>query len=263
MQYLVTIGDAERFNIMAYRLMELFAVEIGEHLFIKWELGDHVTQGASIDDIRIAWALYNASIVFDNSHYNYLATKIMNTVKDTMIVDNRLVDFYDWHYNVTNNQLFLSYYIVPAMEHFGFDDAVFKPLETLVANPFFKELYIDGEHRYAASHEVNMIDQALIAIAYFQRTGNIQPSFHEFVLQRLAEDGVIFARYSRCGNTVTSYYTSSSVYGLLLHYFQLTDEWQTAETVRTLLLNMPTYDATVAHFFDFMNKELALSNGMW
>lgn len=256
MQFLLGMKDEIRFQQQVDILLEHFLQPVGDHLFVKWELGEQTTVGALIDDLRIAWVLKHAAAIFeDNELYSELSDRIMATIKDTMIVNGRLVDFFDWHYNIAKDQLFLSYYIVPAMS--GFPDYTFVPLESLTADPFFMELYIDGEF-HPAGDEVNMIDQSLIAIAYFERTGTPEPNFQQFISGRLQEDGLIFARYNRDTLEKSNENQSSAAYAFLLHYFELTNQFDYAATVRDLLLAIETYDPETTHFFDFINKEMAL-----
>jgi len=257
MQYLLEIRDKARFRDQVEILLEHFSVFQDEHLFIKWELGENTTVGAVIDDLRIAWVLNSASQVFEEKLYMELSDKIISTVKDTMIINGRLVDFFDWHYNIAKDQLFLSYYIIEAMD--TFPDYVFEPLETLIAAPFFDELYIEGEFMKASPDEVNMIDQSLIALAYFKRTGHVEPNFQQFLEERLHEDGIIFARYRRDTLERVNDNQSPATYAFLLEYFTITYQESHAATIRKLLKAMDTSNAEITHFFDFINKELALT----
>ena len=175
MQYLLESDDAERFGQQVDILLEYFVVAVDDFLFIRWELGENTTVGAFIDDLRIAWVLGNAAVSFGEERYYDLSDKILNTIKNTMIVDGRPADFFDWHYNIPKDQFFLSYYIIPAMG--SFPDSVFVPLEQLSASPFFFEIYINGEFAIASEEEINMIDQSLIAVAYFQRVDMLSRIF--------------------------------------------------------------------------------------
>ena len=256
MQLLLGVRDRERFAGQVDILLDRFAVFKDDYMFIKWELGENTTVGALIDDLRIARVLSMAADIFEEEEYKKIAEKIIFTIKNTMIVDNRLVDFYDWHYNIAKDQLFLSYFIVEAMA--DFPDYVFKPLQELTASPFFDELYVNGKFLKASEDEVNMIDQSLIAVAYFRQVGEVEPNFQNFLQTRLEEDGKIFARYSRDTLRHVNENQSPATYAFLLHYFELTNQLNHAAKVRELLLLMETYNAEITHFFDFSNKKLAL-----
>ncbi|MCL2398931.1 MAG: hypothetical protein FWC91_04185 [Defluviitaleaceae bacterium] len=258
MQYLLEIRDMDRFREQVDLLLKHFAVEVNDYLFIKWELGERTTVGALIDDLRIAWILNKASQTFDEPFYLQLADRIITTIKSTMIVDNRMVDFFDWHYSIAKNQLFMSYYIVEAMELYDFPDYVYEPLEALTADPFFKEVYINGELFVADEQEVNMIDQSLIATAYFRRKNQVEPNFQQFLEDCLLKDGLIFARYNRNTLERTSDNQSSATYAFLLYYLEITNQLEYYAAVRKLLEAMQTYDPVTTHFFDFINRELAI-----
>ena len=289
MQYLLGTGDYEGFRRQVDIFLEHFAVFKGDHkddylfltgnpiqlvsdtnqlngastdayLFVKWEIGENTTVGALIDDLRIAWVLHAAGLALGDEYYIYLSDMIISTIKEFMIVDDRLVDFFDWHYNIAKDQLFLSYYIIEAMgEDVGdFPHYVFEPLEALVADPFFDEIYENGRFLTASEHEVNMIDQSLIAIAYFRHMGFVEPNFQRFLEDTLSIYGRVYARYDRHTAEPVNDNQSSATYAFLLHYFELTGQDERAAVVRALLEAMQTYDPETTHFFDFINRELGL-----
>ena len=103
-----------------------------------------------------------------------------------------------------------------------------------------------------------MIDQSLIALAFFKHNGYKEPNFQLFLEGRLAEDGRIFARYSRDTTEPVDDRQSSATYAFLLHYFEISYQWEYASMIRDLLMTMETYNPEDTHFFDFINKELAL-----
>ena len=144
MQYLLGAGDEARFRQQVNVLLENFAHFSDENLFIKWEAGEAgnlekiTTVGALIDDLRIAWVLNGAAKDFKEEYYAQISDKIISAIKETMIVNERLVDFFDWHYNLPYDQLFMSYFIIEAME--DFPAYVFEPLKDLYASPFFDEI---------------------------------------------------------------------------------------------------------------------------
>ena len=262
MQYLVVAHDAARFAAQVQILEEHFIVREHGYTFVRWKLGDHITVSAVIDDLRLAKALTVAADRFNEPSYHALAVEIIESIQANMLIDGRLRDFYDWHYRLAYGEFFLSYFIVPVMTHFGFPDAVFEPLEGLVGTPFFLERYVDGAVLPANPVEVNMIDQTLIAIAFYKRVGHVEPHFQRFLEERLMEDGVIFARYYRDTGRNVNENESSATYAFLLHYFRVTGQPELAQKAEGLLLQMQTGDAVTAHFFDFINKELALVGGL-
>ena len=262
LQYLAFVGDAERFQQQVDILADNFIVHHNDEIFVKWILRDNITVNALIDDLRIAEALISAANRFNEPSYHDLADDIIQAIKSNMIINGSLRDFYDWHYGLAYSELFLSYYNVALMEYYNFPDAVFEPLEQLIAAPFFLERYVNGSLLPSNPIEVNMIDQSLIAIAYFERMGQVEPNFQQFLEERLAEDGKIFARYYRDTGINSNENQSSAVYAFLLHYFELTGQSANAEKTRTLLRQMETFNPITTHFFDFINKELALISGL-
>jgi len=256
MQYLIPVGDSARFAEQVRVLREHFIVNEGGYSFIRWKLGEDITVSAVIDDLRIAEALTTAAVAFREPYYRQLAEEIIRTVKSTMIVDGTPRDFFDWQYGIAFSEFFLSYYNVPLMEYFNFPDSVFAPLESLTASPFFPERFVNGEFLLSDAAEVNMIDQSLIAIAYFERMGYAEPNFHAFLEERFREDGVIFARYCRDTARNSNENQSSAVYAFLIRYFEITGQAGFAEKARGLLEGMDTGDAVSTHFFDFINREI-------
>ena len=262
MQYLVVAGDSARFAQQVQILQNYFIVREHGYTFVRWKLGDHITVNAFIDDMRVVKALTAAANAFNQPLYRALAEEIVEAVKSNLIANGRLSDFYDWHFRLAYGEFFLSYYIVPVMEYFDFPPEVFEPLENLVGTPFFYERYVGGVLLPASPVEVNMIDQTLIAIAFFERMGHVEPNFQQFLEESLMRDGVIFARYCRDTARNVNENESSATYAFLLHYFRITGQDELAVKAESLLNQMQTNDATTAHFFDFINKELALINGL-
>lgn len=53
------------------------------------------------------------------------------------------------------------------MQQINYRDKAYLPIQTVNADPFFTEVFQNEQFQYADPSEVNMIDQMLIAMAYF------------------------------------------------------------------------------------------------
>ncbi len=75
------------------------------------------------------------------------------------------------------------------MQQVNYRDKAYLPIQTVNADPFFTEVFQNGQFQYADPKEVNMIDQMLIALAYFEENGDIEPNFDNFLQTELASKG--------------------------------------------------------------------------
>lgn len=75
------------------------------------------------------------------------------------------------------------------MQQINYRDKAYLPIQTINADPFFTEVFQNGQFKFADQKEVNMIDQMLIAIAYYDENGDIEPNFDNFLQTELASKG--------------------------------------------------------------------------
>ncbi|MDT0000238.1 glycoside transferase [Listeria cossartiae subsp. cayugensis] len=255
MEYLVEVNDSKTFQEQVTSLQKNF---ITNDSFIKWEATDSTTTNAIVDDFRITDALYQASDKFEHDAYKKLADKLLTNTKKYSAVQGTPVDFYDFVHKKKADTLHLSYLNIEAMQHINYRDKAYLPIQTVNAEPFFTEVFQNGQFHYADANEVNMIDQMLIAIAYYDENGDIEPNFDNFLQTELASNGKIYARYQRETKKPSSENESTAVYAFLTQYFNKTNQAKNGKITKELLEKMDTSNPETTHFFDYINKEITL-----
>lgn len=255
MEYLVEVNDSANFQKQVDLLQKNF---ITNDNFVKWEATKTTTTNAIVDDFRIAEALREASEKFEYPAYKKLATTLSKNTKKYSSKKEIPVDFYDFVHQETANTLHLSYLNIPAMKKANYPKSAYQPIQSVQATPFFTEVFQNGQFQYADSQEVNMIDQMLIAIAYYEENGFVEPTFDNFLQTELTSNGKIYARYNRKTKKPISKNESTAVYAFLTQYFNKTNQPKNGKITKGLLQKMDTSNPETTHFFDYINKEITL-----
>lgn len=260
MAYLLLLEDHDEFKRQVEVLAENFLVTKEKQLFIKWQLTEGTETNASVDDLRIIEALYEGGELFHESSYIELADKLLQTLEKTQAVNGLLVDFYDWELDKATSTMHLSYInsnVLQRLASFNIE-AYQQIVEGAVDAPFFYERYDVEKQEYQAADTktVNLIDQFLIAIQYWEITGKVPSVFDEWVKQELDSKGKLFGVYQKGSLEPAVTYESSAVYALGVIYFLKTDDQSYADLFHQLLLKQPPFemkpDYTTIHFFDYI-----------
>lgn len=254
MMYLLEIGDAQRFAEQVDILRKQFLVTSEEGDFIKWELTPKTATNAIVDDFRISNALIAAAKRFDEPTYQQLSRRIDDGIIEHMKVSGIPIDFYDWNLKMQTNELRLNYLDATALKRLNLVEPVQEVLQAAPrSGPFFHEIYLpeDKQYKMADKKEVNMIDQALIAIVLEELTGKQDEAFYAFVYQEMGK-GKLYARYDRSTAAPRSDDESSSVYALLLPYVSKDIQRKMTERLNQIDLT----NAKTTHVFDFLNEAI-------
>ncbi|WP_393965252.1 hypothetical protein [Exiguobacterium sp. S22-S28] len=254
MMYLLEIGDAQRFAEQVDILRKQFLVTSEEVDFIKWELTPKTATNAIVDDFRISNALIAAAKRFDEPTYQQLSRRIDDGIIEHMKVSGIPIDFYDWNLKMQTNELRLNYLDATALKRLNLVEPVQEVLQAAPrSGPFFHEIYLpeDKQYKMADKKEVNMIDQALIAIVSEELTGKQDEAFYAFVYQEMGK-GKLYARYDRSTAAPRSDDESSSVYALLLPYVSKDIQRKMTERLNQIDLT----NAKTTHVFDFLNEAI-------
>lgn len=254
MMYLLEIGDAQRFAEQVDILRKQFLVTSEEVDFIKWELTPKTATNAIVDDFRISNALIAAAKRFDEPTYLQLSRRIDDGIVEHMKVSGVPIDFYDWNLKMQTNELRLNYLDATALKRLNLVEPVQEVLQAAPrSGPFFHEIYLpeDKQYKMADKKEVNMIDQALIAIVSEELTGKQDEAFYAFVYQEMGK-GKLYARYDRSTAAPRSDDESSSVYALLLPYVSKDIQRKMTERLNQIDLT----NAKTTHVFDFLNEAI-------
>ncbi|MHC6011250.1 glycoside transferase [Listeria innocua] len=234
------------------------AESIGLYMEYLVEVNDSTTTNAIVDDFRITEALYQASKKWDHQAYQTLADTLISNTKKYSAVQGVPVDFYDFVHKKKADTLHLSYLNIQAMRHINYSAKAYAPIKNVSATPFFTEVFQNEQFQNADANEVNMIDQMLIAIAYYDENGTVEPNFDQFLQTELTSKGKIYARYDRETKEPNSENESTAVYAFLTQYFNKTNQAKNGKITKELLEKMDTSNPETTHFFDYINKEITL-----
>lgn len=255
MVYLLEIGDAKRFAEQVDVLRQKFLVTSKEGDLVKWELTPNTSTNAIVDDFRISNALDDAAKRFDAPDYQQLSRRIDAGILTHMKVSGVPVDFYDWKLDLKTNELHLNYLDAKALKRVKLVDPILQVLQAAPrSGPFFHEIYLPKEKRYktADDKEINMIDQALIAIVSEELTGEPDQEFYQFIDEEMKK-GKLYTRYDRSTAAPRSDDESSSVYALLLPYVSKDIQLKMIKRLDQIDLT----NAKTTHIFDFLNEATA------
>lgn len=232
--------------------------------FIKWRLKD-TSADAVVDTYRISEALFKATEVFDDASYASMGLSFLRTIKMHHQKQGIISDFYDWAYQLPGDTMHLSYQNVPMLRTLDLDLTVTKQLfNQAEEKPFFKEVYIISQSSLHVTNEltVNLIDQLLTAISYVDLFQETPATFHEWLMNQLAENNRLTGLYYRDTLEEAVDYEASAVNSLALIYFNKTEEKTYEklmyEKVIEQLQNHEKNDYQDVHAFDFLYLHLAI-----
>lgn len=259
MVYLVKTQDEKNFSKQFETFKSNFLIRQDNNSHIPWILEKDSTVNALIDDVRIIYALQQASKQFDEPTYNSFAIELANTIERTQQVDDLYADFFDWSYNDQSSRMTLSYLTSDFFNVLTNTNKTKKILKnTPINDVFFPEYYDLNKHKYSNQNEVHMVDQLLIAIN-LNNIGINNGNFDTWLLETW-DNGQLFGRYDRNSLQHTVSYESIAVYYYLYRYFNLINERELAQDVvlhtKRLAANLTNKNM---HFFDFVHYQLMLT----
>lgn len=233
MEYTVLIENEALFA-EAFDILQTYFLEEGG--FIYWKLlengGSEVSTNALVDDLRIVRALLEADVLWGNRSYHRTAADISDYLTKHSIREGRWTDFYDKRYDQISEQLTLSYVEPEALTQMHGrnllpDNVYQRTMETLTEisddEVFFPKTYHTKQKVYTFEEEINMIDQALIALNLAKADVPTE-QFHTFLWQEIDENNGIYGKYERKSKRRAVDYESSAVYGFLILYgFEIGD----------------------------------------
>ncbi|MBM6613297.1 hypothetical protein JTF06_00150 [Desemzia sp. RIT804] len=268
MEYLLLMKDDKNFYKQTELLQDDFLVRKNDALFIKWQLGDHISTNAAIDDLRIIKNLKEAGQVFQRSEYNVLAKKLEETLLTYQLEDGILTDFYDWKSHQKSPLVHLSYIDFDAFKNMiGIDQTAYRGIleqASLKGHPFFQEIWNTEKKKYeqANEKEVDLIDQLLIAIQYVKGVDDIPVPFDEWLKKEWQTKEKLYGRYQKKGEAPSVSYESSAVYALTVQYFSLTGQDELADDLNQKVLKQLPFTVKESfssiHFFDYMLAQIAV-----
>ncbi|MEK3766287.1 MULTISPECIES: glycosyl hydrolase family 8 [unclassified Solibacillus] len=248
MQYLLLIGDEQRFDEQVGILSEYFMTKDS---LVSWryEDGMHFGTNALIDDFRIMTGLNEAGNLWGNKKYKEMAVAIGNSIVKLQLKNGTLVDFYDGV--SSNDSLTLSYLKPSALRFLQQENLLSKKqmdwnmslLQQIpIQNGWFAKRYFPKEKRYEFDEEVNLIDQYYIA---YHRTFIDAPNDEliSFTKQMLSQHGKLYGRINAKTKKFTVNYESPAVYALAFMAMERAGEEELARQLFEKMLKLRVKDS--------------------
>ncbi|TCI22610.1 hypothetical protein [Exiguobacterium sp. SL-9] len=265
--YLLFLVEQERKEEFAEQVNVLSTYFLDKSNLIAWRIEDkdgkmeRSTVNAWIDDARIVHALYEGSDAFGEPAYAELADAIARPLTTIATKDGLPVDFVDMNTNEAGNVITLSYLDEAALRWMGPSSSLYTNSRNLLAEaplsgPFFAKSYDMSTSTYAFDEEINLIDQAYVALRY-EQFGLPTDSFYAF-FQNQFDDGPVYGRYDRQTATKTVEYESQAVYALAVFYLLERGEREFATRVMDRLQTLAVSDTSSKYIggqIDIMTNE--------
>src|SRR5690625_716251 len=228
MEYALEKDDQALFEDSYVQLTELYLEKDG---FIYWKLTESGEQdvhaNALVDDLRMIYALFQASDKWNVSAYEQTARHISTFTIDHNVYEHVLTDYYEKEYNGTSSKVTLSYIepnaLVSLVDQQLLPEDIYINTINLLDNApttlsFFPKGYDVEKRQYYYDETVNMVDQALVAI-YRARRDVSTGKFQDFIEKELTTNDAVYGQYNiDTGNPIVNY-ESPALYRLLIMYY--------------------------------------------
>ncbi|MFJ8247052.1 glycosyl hydrolase family 8 [Peribacillus asahii] len=250
MEYTLRKGDAALFE-ESYVLLQRYFLE--KNGFVYWKLTEEgeseVAANALVDDLRIIHALLQASEKWGESKYEETAVLIGEFIAKSNQNQKVLTDFYDREYRYATPVLTLSYIEPEALKEMVecqvLDQEVYENMIRILMEAksdggVFQKSYNIQNQKYSYDEQINMIDQALVAL-YRTKSGFPTREFTKFIKEEMDKYEVVFGQYNRATREPSVKYESPAAYGWLILYSLEIGE---AELAKNLFKEMNKFQQT-------------------
>lgn len=177
---------------------------------------------ASVDDLRIIRSLAEAQQFIPDVMSEAIVTEYGSRFYEKMVQQNKLVDFRDSQYDLTNQSITLCYIDLRTLSllPIEFEDkkALIDAQEMILTEgylgdqfPFYKTRYDYSQKDYIASEEINVIE-SLLSILHLSEVGKVKSQSLDFIKENV-EKGTLYNRYSKTGE-VLDQNQSAAAYGI-------------------------------------------------
>lgn len=247
MEYALEKDDKSLFDESVQILIKYFLVEDG---FVYWKLTEQgekeVNANALIDDLRIINSLHQADQKWQNTIYKKTAKNIGEYIIKHNVQDDVLTDFYEKESQLVSNDITLSYIETKSLTLLEEKGILSKPMytnmveileEAPMLNNFFPKKYNIKSKEYVYDKQVNMIDQALVALNRVHLDLSTE-EFNTLIKNELMANDAIYGQYDLENGKVIQKYESPAVYGFLLMYYLELEQIEMAEMIYTKMNNL-------------------------
>jgi hypothetical protein len=245
MLYLVESDHKKLFSDQYDYLKNHFLAPRG---WVYWRIeNDHPNScNATLDDLRIAYALNLAGQKWKMKKYNQMARQLAQTLKTLNLRDNNLVESY------CENPLpevspwvdlsYLDLLAIESLQKFDKDwGAVLYRSQKLLYDGktrvgFYYDKYDVLKNKYGLK-DMNLINQLICALNE-ESLGSSSKDLYEFLKTQYLKKGKVWGRYHPVTLKPLVDFESPAVYGLFLSLAVLHDDRELAEKLKDQLLKM-------------------------
>lgn len=262
MDYLLAKDDVQQFDRQVRILKKYFFTK---DYLVTWEVRGVETApaNASIDDLRIMNALFEAGQKWDQVAYTELALKMGEGLGKYQINEGFMVDYIDLESKYQGKSITLSYIIPSAFDYLKENKFISQrtyenTVALLVEMPyhsvgFFPKSYDVKTKQFTYDDEVNLIDQFYIGYHRAQWGGDILPLL-EFTKEALVEgNGKLYGRYdSKTGAPLVDY-EAPAVYALAILMCLEVEENEMANTLYAQMQTLQQTDESVDYYGGYID----------
>jgi hypothetical protein len=252
--WMVYLVDTERKGIFEKQVKNLQKYFLSSDDWVYWRIEEAVPSScnASLDDLRIAFALARAGKTWKQKKYLKLSSVMAQKMKTINLRDNYFVESYcqapvpDISFKVD-----LSYLDLPAMAFLTQFDKDWQAIsyrsqklltEGKTATGFYFDKYIIDKQSYGLQ-DMNLINQLICA--QIESQVNRKPSKLYFWLKNeYLKNGKVYGRYHPVTLKALVDYESPAVYGLLLSVAVFQNDLEFAQQLAKKIMSLQNKDGS-------------------
>ncbi|MFD1928827.1 glycosyl hydrolase family 8 [Sporosarcina siberiensis] len=257
MDYLLANDDSKQFKQQVRVLKKYF---LTNDYLVSWRLQKSraANSNASIDDLRIMNALFEAGEKWNEPSYRSLAAHMASGLRTYQLKDGYMVDYIDLKSKDQGSVITLSYIIPDAFnrlkenEYLSMDvyENTFKLLTDMPHSDkgFFPKLFDVQTKHFSYDSEVNLIDQYYIGYHRAQWNGDVT-QLVQFTKREMAkENGRLYGVYRLETGKPLVDFEAPSVYALAILMCLELDEFELAKRLFAQMKTLQQND-TSEHYY--------------
>lgn len=245
MKYAIETRDQELFDF-AWNYAKQYLMT--KHHLFAWRMisGEPATSTASIDDLRIAGALYDAAAKFFNANYKKAADKISKALYKYCVSNEILIDGYDFKSNQKIKTIHLCYLELASMKKLSTYDrhwhkiyhkslAIIQKGKIKNDIPLFQNKYVMETDSFESKDSLDALHSVMI-LYYLCQTDNHTQEDIDWWKRKLL-NGPIYTKYSEEGMAVTNM-QSSAIYAFIMLLAQQIEDHELYELSKSFLYKL-------------------------
>lgn len=263
LQYAYEKGDLELFSQYAEVVKNSFMKSDG---WIAWKVGPTskpAVTNALVDDLRIAYAFYNAGAKWKDASFKKTADTITKSVTKRQIVNTTFRDFYDieknWPSNVITLPYLDAYAIINLYEQSKISEDLYQKTKKFMVDLPLKDgfypynFHVDEGH-YEYQNQVNLLDQLFVESSR-AKFGQKNSEFWSFLKQTFQDNHVLYGKYEIETKKRAVEYESPSVYGMAIMVALEYNEIEFAKDLYYRMIRFQTLNPTSEYYGGYMNYQ--------